>query len=242
MRRARYKVELGGPDESLDAATLADRVRSNLGPLTKQLDVPHVHVMAVGHHLLIHGDVATQHDADRIEEAVMAMPGVDSVESYLHVGLLASDSRPSDGGVGQNSRAFGLLKSATRDVGLHGRPAEAGLRVAISAFLDSLPEGTRRHVLSHLPDDVKALATPPTRRHAAHIMSLAPDDDLVGKVASSSGLLTSDARRLTKAVLQTLAELVPEEVVDISNALPARERALWNDARGRSAAGGWSNT
>ena len=76
---------------------LADRIRSTLGPLEARMDLPHIHVMAEDHIALLHGDVATAEQADQIEAAVAAVSGVEGVESYLHVGLLPSDTRPSDG-------------------------------------------------------------------------------------------------------------------------------------------------
>jgi hypothetical protein len=64
-----YRFAGGHPVLDVDDATLADRVRSSLGPLEKQLDVPRVHVMVEEHIVLLHGEVASAGDADQIEMA-----------------------------------------------------------------------------------------------------------------------------------------------------------------------------
>jgi hypothetical protein len=92
-----YRFAGGHPALDVDDATLADRVRSSLGPLEKRLDVPRVHVMVEKHTVLLHGEVASSNDAEQIEMAALAVAGVEGVESYLHVGLVASDTRPSEG-------------------------------------------------------------------------------------------------------------------------------------------------
>jgi osmotically-inducible protein OsmY len=107
IRKARYEAgrakgvqyRLSGrhPSTEVDVRTLTDRVRSMLGPLEKRLDLPHIHVMAEDHAVLLHGEVASKSDADEIERAVRQTAGVERVESYLHVGLIRGDTRPSEG-------------------------------------------------------------------------------------------------------------------------------------------------
>lgn len=92
-----YRLRGQKPDPEVDDLTLADRIRSELGPLEKRLDLPHVHVMAEDHVVLLHGDVEWPHEAAAIEHAVRSVSGVHDVESHLHVGLLPSDTRPSTG-------------------------------------------------------------------------------------------------------------------------------------------------
>ena len=98
LQGLRYRLLGGHPDPQASGNVLADRVRSTLGPLEAQLDLPHVHVMAEDHVILLHGDVATADQAEQIEDVVAAVPGVIDVRSHLHVGLLPSDTRPSEGG------------------------------------------------------------------------------------------------------------------------------------------------
>jgi hypothetical protein len=93
----RYRLLGRRPDPNVDDNTLADRVRSVLGPIEKQLDVPHVHVMVENHVVLLHGDVEWEREAATITRAVRAVSGVRDVESHLHIGLLRSDTRPSAG-------------------------------------------------------------------------------------------------------------------------------------------------
>lgn len=78
-------------------ATVADRVRSELGPVLKALDHPHVHVSVADGIVSLHGDVADPSVRGAIESSVMTTCGVRGLSSHLHVGLLPSDSRPSEG-------------------------------------------------------------------------------------------------------------------------------------------------
>jgi hypothetical protein len=97
VRGAMYRIAGRHPDPNVDDRTLADRVRSELGPVEKQLDVPHVHVMVQDHVVALHGDVEWPHEAATIERAARHVSGVRAVESHLHIGLLPGDSRPSWG-------------------------------------------------------------------------------------------------------------------------------------------------
>jgi hypothetical protein len=73
------------------------RLRSELGPLEAELDIPRLHVMAENHVILLHGEVARPEQIDLVEEAVAAVSGVAALRSHLSVGLLPSDTRPSTG-------------------------------------------------------------------------------------------------------------------------------------------------
>lgn len=95
LRGLSYRLLRRHPAADVDDRTLADRIRSTLGPLEKRLDVPHVHVMVVDGVAALHGDVADASQADQITRAVAAVSGVRHVDSHLHVGLLKSDTRPS---------------------------------------------------------------------------------------------------------------------------------------------------
>jgi hypothetical protein len=92
-----YRLAGRHPDPEIPDNVLADRIRSELGGLEKRRDLPHIHVMVERHVALLHGDVATEDDAEAIRQAVAAVPGVDGINSHLHIGLLKSDTRPSEG-------------------------------------------------------------------------------------------------------------------------------------------------
>jgi len=90
-----YKLRRRHPDEQVSDLVLADRIRSSIGPIEKQLDLPHIHVMVNDRIAILHGEVSSQHDSERLTAAIRQVSGVKGVESFLHVGLLASDTRPS---------------------------------------------------------------------------------------------------------------------------------------------------
>ena len=54
------------------------------------------HVSVHRHVATLHGDVATEYAADRLEAEVRSVVGVVGVQSRLHVGLLPGDACPSD--------------------------------------------------------------------------------------------------------------------------------------------------
>ena len=87
---------IGVPEWSEDA-TVADRVRSGLGPVLKALDGPHVHVSVADGVVSLHGDVADRATRAAVEASVLSTAGVRGIDSHLHLGLLPSDTRPSAG-------------------------------------------------------------------------------------------------------------------------------------------------
>jgi osmotically-inducible protein OsmY len=97
LKGVEYRISGGHPDPDVPDAVLADRVRSQLGNLERRLDVPHVHVMVNDHVVTLHGDVSSEDDAKQIEGEVLDVSGVRGIQSFLHVGLIAGDSRPSEG-------------------------------------------------------------------------------------------------------------------------------------------------
>jgi hypothetical protein len=94
-RQNRYRILDRRPEPEVDDRLLADRIRSELGPLRKRLDLPHVHVTVHRHVAILHGDVGWPRDAACIARRVREVSGVRDVESRLHVGLLKGDTRPS---------------------------------------------------------------------------------------------------------------------------------------------------
>ena len=97
LRGCIYRLRRSRPDPDVIDLVLADRIRSTLGPLQKRLDLPHIHVMVHDHVALLHGEVSSYRQVDEIDTAVAAVSGVAGVDSWLHVGLIAGDTRPSAG-------------------------------------------------------------------------------------------------------------------------------------------------
>ena len=224
-----YRLHRRRPDPDVSDLVLADRIRSSLGPLEKRLDLPHIHVMVEDHVALLHGEVGSEADADRIEAAVVAMTGVVGVESYLHVGLTAGDSRPSAGrSVDQSDARRRLLEAAT-SVGLDARVATAAVRAILATFAERLPDDERDHVAAHLPPDVRTMFMPP-RRIRQRLVRTVPE--LVARVIAANPEIPHEkALNVVDAVIRELRALVPEEVADIAAVLPAELREFWEGAR-----------
>lgn len=219
-----YRLRGGHPATGADDSVVADRVRSTLGSVTKTLDVPHVHVTVENGIVLLHGTVDRASDAVAIETAALEVYGVIGVESYLHVGLTAGDTRPSMGRA-QMSPLLHRLLEMTQHAGIDAERAPVLVRAALAAFADRLPEGERRHVAAHLAPDVAALFTPPRRsgRHPARTLATFAD-----RVASVAGQASrDDAIAALVAVLRVVRAEVPDEAADVYAVLPAELHPLW---------------
>jgi hypothetical protein len=94
---ARYRLSGGHPAGDVDDKTLADRIRSTIGPIEKQLGLPRVHVMVENRTALLHGEVRSLSDVQALEQAVSGVWGVDAVDSHLRVGLLPGEDRAPSG-------------------------------------------------------------------------------------------------------------------------------------------------
>jgi uncharacterized protein (DUF2267 family) len=222
-----YRLRGREPDPTVTDLTLADRIRSSLGETERKLDLPHVHVMVEHHVALLHGAVGTTHDAQEIEQAVAAVPGVAGVESYLHVGLGPWDTRPSAGRrVHRPSAAMEALLGAAEKAGVSPTAAPLVVRGVLATFADRLPPAQRAHLASNLPADVRPLFTPPRRIHGARpARSLR---DLVGRVlVTTSDMPLDRAEEVTVRVVRALRDLVPGDVREISAVLPHELRELW---------------
>lgn len=230
-QRMDYVLNDGHPDPDVSDLVLTDRIRSTIGPLEKQLDLPRIHVMVNDRTALLHGDVARLADAAMLEHAVGAVSGVKGVESFLHIGLIASDTRPSDGRASPQppSDALTALLETARSVGAGHAPANL-VRAVLSVFLEAVQHDEKRHVLSHLPDDVRRLADPP-RRAGLEPQRIRTTQDLFDAIANSDpDLDRSDVERATIEILAGLARLVPEEVHDLDASLPHELSELWQRA------------
>lgn len=238
MQGASYRLSGRQPDPSVIDTVLADRIRSSLGKLEHRLDLPHIHVMVERHVALLHGEVDSEHDAQEIERAVAAVPGVVGVESYLHTGLTRGDTRPSEGRAASHpsSAALTTLLVAAEEAGVDPSVAPAVVRGVLATFADRLPVGEREHVAAHLPADVRPFFTPPRR-----ILGARPPrtvHDLVGRIVSSTSELPLDhGEKVTAAVVHALRGLVPDDAMDVAAVLPAELRAFWQADDGGAAAG-----
>lgn len=229
----RYRLAGRRPDPWAGDDVLADRVRSELGPLEKRLDVPRVHVQVDNHHASLHGDVPTWEAADRLVNAVLHVSGIHAVESYLHIGLTQGDSRPSEGRLHPGkSHALQALVDAAVHSGAPEDRALAAVRAVLSAFVDRVPLPERDHVLAHLPADVRPLATPPHRAGKPSRVRTVPElvAGVTAQTEPGNGAPRGHEVLITESVLATLRGLVPEESEDIAAVLPSELRAFWNAA------------
>jgi len=221
-----YRLAGRRPDPTVADDVLADRIRSELGPVEKRLDLPRVHVMVEDHVAVLHGDVTDARTARLVEHAAMRVSGVRGIESHLHCGLAAGDTRPSAGASGTaTSPALSALLDAARSAGADGS-ARAAVHAVLCAFLERLPAAEREHVHAHLPADVLALAGPPHRRGEPP-PRLRTVPQFVAAVTAEGGVDPGRADAITRAVLEALRTSVPEEADDIAAVLPADLRELW---------------
>jgi len=228
----RYRVTGRTPDPAVPDDVLADRIRSSLGPLEKRIDTPRVHVLVEDHVAQLHGEVPSKADAVAIEHAVSTISGVQGVESYLHFGLEGGSTRPSEGraqSVTIPSSALGRLLTTAQEAGVATGQERSTVRAVLAAFADRIPADERAQLLSHLPADVRELATTP-RRYGEPAPRLRRIDELVGSIASGAGTDTAHAAAITEGVLGCLRQLVPEETADVAAVLPQELRDLWTHA------------
>ena len=226
---ARYRLRGREPDPIVIDNVLADRVRSSLGRLEHELDLPRVHVMVDHHVALLHGEVGSRRDAEEIERAAADVPGVAEVESHLHVGLGPWDTRPSAGhDVHPPSAALKALVGAAERAGVASTAAPFVVRGVLATFADRLPSAQRAHLASHLPKDVRPLFTPPRRiLDAPPARSL---HDVVGRiVATTSGVELDKAEEVTVGVVHALRDLVPDDLQSVGAVLPPELRVLWEN-------------
>ncbi len=228
LRRTRGVLLREARHVTADDVVVADRVRSSIGPLLKELDNPRVHVMAEGSRVLLHGEVVDEEARTAVEDAVRQVDGVGVVASYLTVGLLAGEARPSSGHQDIPSRANRLFHDALHRAGIAGRPAELALVETLHSFSDTLPEGERAHVLAHLPRDVRSLMS--AREDSCEPLPVADADELFSRVEMASGLKSAEAGLAVRTILSELGALVPEECDDVYAVLRPGLRDLWKPA------------
>jgi uncharacterized protein (DUF2267 family) len=224
-----YSVTGRRPDPLVSDDVLADRIRSGLGPLEKRLDIPRVHVMVEDHVALLHGEVPNRADQASVERAVLEIAGVRGIESYLHVGLLPGDTRPSEGRTAAAlapSDAMSRLLEAAARAGVETTDRRIAVRAVLATFAERIPADERSQLLAHLPADVRELAEAPRRSGEAATRARTVDE-LVTAIVTRSGMSVEHARGIIASVLTELRGLVPEEAADISAVLPEELRRLW---------------
>ena len=80
---AAYRAVRRQPSTSVDDSILADRIRSTIGPLEKQLHSSPVNVTVENGIAVLHGDIESPEDVARIEAAVRGVAGVHGIRSHL---------------------------------------------------------------------------------------------------------------------------------------------------------------
>src|SRR3990170_4425490 len=78
-----YRAMRRHPSTTVDDPVLADRIRSTIGPLEKQLHNSRVNVTVENGVAILHGEVKSPEAATQIEEAVRGVAGVRDVRSHL---------------------------------------------------------------------------------------------------------------------------------------------------------------
>lgn len=220
-----YRLSGRRPDPDVSDDILADRIRSAIGRLEHRLDVPRIHVMVEDHVAILHGELPDEHTAATVESAVLHVSGVRGVESHLHPSLFSGDTRPSDGRRHPaRSEALHALVDAARGAGAHD--PEAAVHAVLCGFTDRIPDGEHAHLFAHLPADVRQLAGPP-RHLGERPPRLKTLPQLVAAVTVERGIEPEQAEAITRSVITTLRELVPEERRDVAAVLPGELREFW---------------
>ncbi len=223
-----YRLAGRSPDPNVTDDVLADRIRSSLGPLEKRLDVPRVHVIVEDHVAIVHGDVPNEGAARAIERAIMRISGVKGVESHLHPGLVAGDTRPSQGAAVPRpaSAALTRARSSRRATPAPARTPARRCTQCCAVSPIACPKTNATQVLAHLPSDVRVLAGP-VRRHGDAAPRLKTVPQLVAAVIAEGGIDPAHAEQITRAVVATLRGIVRDEAATLPRCFRRELRVLW---------------
>lgn len=214
-RGVRYAAAGRQPDPDVPDDVLADRVRTDLGPVLHRLDLPRVHVTVEHHTVTLHGDAGSLSDIRAIARAVAAVPGVQGVRSALHVGLLPGNSRPSWGRSAAPSTALRRLLDAADRGGVAADGRTAAVSAVLMALRSTLPQEDWRELRAHLPADVRSLVG------LRHVQPRTAGQDLVTAVAAVTGLSGPVAARTVRAVTAELVGLAPHSGTALRRAVPS---------------------
>jgi hypothetical protein len=78
-----YRATRRHPSTKVEDSVLADRIRSTIGPLEKELHSSRINVTVEHGIAILHGDIESPEAASKIEDAVRAVAGVQDVRSHL---------------------------------------------------------------------------------------------------------------------------------------------------------------
>jgi hypothetical protein len=78
-----YRAMRRHPSTTVDDSVLADRIRSSIGPLEKQLHNSRINVTVENGIAILHGDIESREAALQIEEVVRGVAGVRDIRSHL---------------------------------------------------------------------------------------------------------------------------------------------------------------
>ena len=227
----RHQRIVSVPTSPVTDGVLADRIRSELGVIEHRLDTPRIHVEVERGVALLHGEVPSDAAAHVLVDRVRAVDGVHDVVSYLHVGLLDGDTRPSMGEMRESDGARRLV-AAARSSGAGDVTAAVAARRVLTSFAAALPSRARRRISSHLPPDVASwlATTDPV------VVTTGSIDELYAHVVGAGVIPATHVPWVVDAVLTELAALVPDDAGEVAAELPRELAHLWSDAVLRSLA------
>lgn len=221
-----YRVADRQPDPHVSDGVITQRVRSQLGPVERRLDVPRLHVTVHDHIAELRGVVGTERQAETLIEAVRDVAGVHGVLSFLHIGYGPGDTKPSEGRKHRApSQAWRDLVGCVRELDEDDTTAEAVATSVLVHLLLALPEGEGDHLRSHLPLDVRDRIAGFV--HVGQPLRARGAEDFIEAVGESAHVPLGTAEMATRQVFATLQLLVPEETADITATLPAGLKDLW---------------
>lgn len=222
-----YRMQGRRPDPDATDEILEARVRSELGPVAHRLDLPRFDIAVDHGRVTVTGVVADEADIVIVERAILDVSGVRTVAPRLRIGLEPGDTRPSEGRRAESPSGLKRdLIGAVHALDIGDEAEAARLAAATtSEFLAVLPAGERRHVVGHLPADVRAMidGSPPLPALAKPRSPQA----FFTAVGGATGRTEGTSAQVAAAVLDVLRQAVPEEVADIEAVLPADLKTLW---------------